>query len=303
MKRTKKKAPRKVDAILTGDWHLREDVPECRTDDFITAQWNKVKEVRELQQKYNCPVYHSGDLFHHWKTSPALLSKCLTELPEQFYTVYGNHDVPQHNVNLSYKTGMNTLYVAGKIHLLSDGNWNQAPSQNSGIILTSGEIKRKIYVWHVYTYTGKAPFPGAEKNNDGHTLLDKYPQFDLILTGDNHIPFICKNNTGSLLINAGSLTRQTASQIDHTPAVYLYNAETNTVRAHYLKINPKAATRVHIDIKEERETRLSAFVERLGEHWNEDLDFESNVRIMAKQENISQQIMSICEKALDDETN
>ena len=63
MKRTKQ-TQTNIDAILTGDWHLREDTPICRTDDFQTAQWEKVRIISDLQKKYNCPVIHSGDLFH-----------------------------------------------------------------------------------------------------------------------------------------------------------------------------------------------------------------------------------------------
>ena len=96
-------------AILTGDWHLREDSPTCRTDDFWTTQWEKVDFVSDLQKKYNCQVIHSGDLFNHWKPSPYLLNKTMRHIPKEFYTVYGNHDLPQHNIELADKCGINVL--------------------------------------------------------------------------------------------------------------------------------------------------------------------------------------------------
>ncbi|KKL99820.1 hypothetical protein LCGC14_1810530, partial [marine sediment metagenome] len=86
----------KPDLILTSDWHLREDTPICRTDDFWSAQWNKVDQVMALQSKYDCPILHAGDLFHHWKPSPYLLSETIDHLQgSRFYTVYGQHDLPQ----------------------------------------------------------------------------------------------------------------------------------------------------------------------------------------------------------------
>ena len=63
----------------------------------------------DLQQKYDCPVYHAGDLFDYWKPSPALLAKTMEHLPKDFYTAYGNHDLPQHNIELAYKKIVNNL--------------------------------------------------------------------------------------------------------------------------------------------------------------------------------------------------
>ena len=92
VKMIRNKKPKTPSAILCGDFHLREDTPVCRTDDFWAAQWDKVLEIKELQEKYKCPVIHSGDLFNHWKPSPYLLSTTMWGMPEHFHTIYGNHD-------------------------------------------------------------------------------------------------------------------------------------------------------------------------------------------------------------------
>lgn len=300
MKRTKKKTE-PVHAILTADWHLREDIPVCRTDDFTDAQWAKVEEVRLLQKKYDCPVYHAGDLFHHWKPSPALLTKCIQHLPRQFYTVYGNHDLPQHSMELEYKSGVRTLIEAGKVHLLEEGHWNHPPKKGINVWYHNGNDieERKIAVWHNMVWTNKTPYPGAEENDEGHALLHKYPQFDLILTGDNHQQFVCKEGP-RLLVNAGNLTRQTAGQKDFEPCVWLYNAEDNTVRAHYFDIDPEAVSRVHIEKKEQRDERIGAFVERLDTEWEGALDFNANLRRFGKENKINEQVMDIAYKALEE---
>ena len=303
MKRTKKKYRTKterkfkVHAILTSDWHLREDTPVCRTDDFVNAQWDKVRQVRKLQEIHQCPVLHAGDLFHHWKTSPALLTRCIQELPEQFCTVYGNHDLPQHSMELVHKSGVNTLAEAGVIVILNSGHWNDVP-EDASIGLPHPHRDRKIYVWHKLVWTNKVPFPGAEQEAEGHALLDKYPQFDLLVTGDNHQSFVCKQD-GRLLVNPGSLTRQTAGQIDFEPCVYLYNAEQNDVKAHYFDIDPTAVSREHIEVKQERDDRIQAFVERLGEDWEAGLDFRQNLKQFAQENKITNDVMEIAYKALE----
>lgn len=122
----------KPTAILTADWHLRDTQPICRTDDFWESQWIKAYYISAIQKRYKCPVIHAGDLFHTWKTSPYLLSASIAffsqlELGDEegpaFLTVYGNHDLPQHSMELAQRSGMHTLHTAQNITILSNGHW------------------------------------------------------------------------------------------------------------------------------------------------------------------------------------
>lgn len=221
MKRTKK-TDFQVDAILTTDWHLREDTPVCRTDDFQEAQWRKVDEVRRLQQKYKCLVLHAGDLFHHWKPSPWLLSQAIDRLPNHFYTVYGQHDMPQNNIDLIEKSGVYTLYQSGTVEILPEGHWGEVPTDQPSIELKG----RKIAVWHIMNYIDKPPYPGCEAPKSNKLLRD-HPDFDLMVTGDNHQRFVAKE-AGRVLVNAGPLTRQSADD-NGEPTVYLYDATQNKI--------------------------------------------------------------------------
>ena len=291
MKRTKSIKP--PSAILTADWHVREDIPVCRTDDFQQAQWRKINHIAELQKKYQCPVFHAGDLFHHWKPSPQLLTKCIMNFPDQFYTVYGNHDLPQHNMELAEKSGVATLEAAGAVKIiLGGGNWNEIPEgmEYGG---------RMVAVWHIMTYAGKLPYPGctAPQSNE---LLKKYPQFDLILTGDNHQSFTA-NEKNRVLVNPGSLTRQTADKDGDEPCVYFWYADTNTVMKHVLPFDAGVITREHIDRKEERNERIEAFVSRLNTDWESSLDFVQNLRAFESTNQIRKSVMNIVYKAV--ETN
>lgn len=290
MKRTKTR--RQVDLILTSDWHLREDVPVCRVDDFEETQWRKVQFIAGLQKKYGCPVFHGGDLFHHWKPSPRLLTLTMRHLPEQFYTIYGQHDLPQHNMDLAEKCGINTLVESGHVKLLDSAHWGVDPNEVEPI-----EIKgRKILVWHHLTYT-RAPFPGAS-GGMAEGILKKYPQFDLILTGDNHQQFTTQRE-GRILVNPGSLMRQSAGQIDFQPRCYLWNASSNQIKAIDIPIKKDAITRDHIEKKEERDSRIEAFVERLDTEWEAVLDFQENLKRIGHENKIDKQVMEIAYKALE----
>ena len=86
----------KVDVILTSDWHIMEHTPPCRIDDFLKTQLFKINQIKQLQHKYKCPIWHAGDLFEKARPSLYLLKRILKYFPEQFNTIFGNHDMPEH---------------------------------------------------------------------------------------------------------------------------------------------------------------------------------------------------------------
>jgi DNA repair exonuclease SbcCD nuclease subunit len=287
---------KRVSAILTSDWHLRETTPVCRTDDFWESQWKKVDFVSELQKKYDCPVLHAGDLFDHWKPSPYLLSKTIEHLPKEFYTVYGNHDLPQNTIELKEKSGVFTLWKANALRILPQGHWGT--NNFSGAWELNG---KSIYVWHKFVYVGKEPFPGAK--GKARAKLEKYKQFDLIVTGDNHQSFTFRSPNGNLLVNPGSLTRQDADQISFQPKVYLYYAETNEVEAVDVPIDKGVITREHIDKVQERDDRIDAFISRLKIERDEKMSvsFEAFMRKFFDNNRVRRDIKNIIYKAMEEE--
>ena len=299
MKRTL--TPNKPDAILCSDFHLREDQPTCRTDNFVEAQWKKVDFVKDLQKKYDCPVFHSGDLFEYWKPSPNLLSETIKHLPWRFHTIYGNHDLPQHSMDLAYKSGVYTLWIAGELILLNGCHWGQTPDKNSWTWIfpriDGGEDTKGILAWHVMTYQGKKPWPGCV-DPMAAKLLRKYPQYDLILTGHNHQSFT-EEFEGRLLVNPGSLTRHKVDQIDHRPCVYLWYAKTNTVEPVYLPIEQGVISREHIEHSQERNDRIDAFISKLDNDWEAAVSFEENLERFEKSNNTRKSVMEIVYKAIE----
>lgn len=256
--------------ILTADWHLRETAPVTRTDDFWFVQWKKVEWIADLAKRLGCPVLHSGDLFHHWKPSPYLLNATLKYLPTNFMTVYGNHDLPQHNLDERDRCGMDVLANAGRIHILKGTHFGQKP------VAPSLKIQgRKILVWHVLTYKKELPFPGCTEDS-ARKILKKYKDYDLILTGDNHVTFTAEYN-GRILVNPGSLTRQKADQIDHKPCVFLYYAETNEIERVTVPYPIGVISREHIDVMEQRDQRIDAFISSLNMNWESDVSFKTNL--------------------------
>jgi len=176
------------------------------------------------------------------------------------------------------------------------GNWLTSPETYKGLEIPEYH-GRTFFVWHIMTYQGKEPWPGCTAPK-GAELLRKYPQYDLILTGDNHKPFT-ETYQGRLLVNPGSIFRLTASQEEFRPRVYLWYADTNTVEPVYLPIKQGVISREHIEHKEERDNRINAFISTLDTDWEAELSFEDNLKKFEETNNISEAIMSIIYKSLE----
>ena len=312
MIRTKKKPS----AILCADIHLMESNPVCRLDDFINeAQWKKMQWLKDLQAKYHCPVLNAGDLFDHWKPSPELLAKAIQYIPKRFASICGQHDLPQHSLDLIHKSGIYVLKQAGKVELFEEGSWGKEPT---GDITTFFDLNnlayykqgdddtqppknipsRNIFIWHTHVYQGKLPWPDCPSPS-ALKVLKKYPQFDLILTGDNHKPFV-ESYEGRLLVNPGSLFRTTADQITHEPRVYLWYAETNTVEPVYVPIEAGVISREHLEKAKERNDRIEAFISRLDNDWDAAIGFEENLKRFLQKNEIRQSVKDIINKCLEE---
>ena len=277
------------DAIFTSDWHLREDTPICYIGDYQKEQWDSVDYISNLQIQYNCPVLHAGDLFDAWKTSPNLLRQTILHLPKRFLTIYGQHDLPSHNLQLVNKCGINTLEAGKHLTVLGGIHWGQTP-----IIQISDELKIKsknILVWHIMNYVGRLPWPGC-KDHSAMNLLRKYYQYSVILTGDNHKTFTAELD-GRILVNPGSLMRMDANQVDHKPCVFLWYAEDNLVKQVFLPIEPNVISREHIERKKERDNRIDAFVSKLNNKWIAKMSFEDNIESFKKENNVRKSVMDI----------
>ena len=286
---------RKPDAILTSDWHLRDSDPPCRTDNFEKAQWNKLDFISDLQKKHNCPILHSGDLFDYWKPSLSFLSDVYNQFPNQFYSIAGNHDLPQHNFDLVKKCGLYLLSTVKKVEILPGVHWGFEPENGDVSIAIKG---RKILVWHTMTYQGKVPYPGCT-DSPAKNLLKKYTDYDLILTGHNHQTFT-EELDGRLLVNPGCITRQESSQADFEPCVWLWYADTNTVEKVLLPIEKNVVQKPeNTERLEERNARIDAFVSKLDEDWDSTINFEQNLERAIAVNKTPKEVSEIIYKAIE----
>ena len=275
----------KVDVILTSDWHIMEHTPPCRIDDFLKTQLFKINQIKQLQHKYKCPIWHAGDLFEKARPSLYLLKRILKYFPEQFNTIFGNHDMPEHNMELWDKSGVGLLYETKVIDLFRGKNYGQ--KEPSYFTFKN----RKILITHEMVWQGKEPWPGCTDPRI-EELFNIYPEPDLILVGHNHKTMVVEKND-RLIVNPGSLTRHKADQMDHKPCVFLYDTAKNKAITHYLNINEGVMSREHIDVQKSKDLQLQKFVDSLRTKKAKSISFEKNVEILLNQNKISNKLQQI----------
>ena len=265
------------DALLTADWHIRADTPQCRTDDFITAMWNKVTYIINLANKYDIPILLAGDLGQRSQWPNWLIEKFMrAAYHSQIIAIPGQHDLPEHNLKLQPKSAFGVLRRSKYINDDIIG-----VDQNFGLALFPYGVKIKnlksktVAMTHQMVIQDKPEWPGQVASS-GKSLLKKFPDYKLILSGDNHKPFIVEYE-GRLLVNPGSMMRTTADQINHEPRVYLWYAKENAVEVVYLPIEQGVIDRSHIDTKKEKDARIEAYTARLSERYEIGLSFEANL--------------------------
>lgn len=297
----------KADLIFTADWHIRDSTPESRTDDFVSAMTTKLQYIKELQEEHECPVLIAGDVFDHWKPSPKLISYALENMPDNVYAIPGNHDLPAHSLENVHKSGIHALSSAYTVDMLTTGHglirkFKVSSGYNVAIHgfpygvtlenITPDDRIFQIAVVHKFIYDSTEPFPGAsEVGCSAKNLIKQLNNFDIIITGDNHQTFT-RALGDTVLVNPGSLMRSSAIQINHKPCVFLWYAETQTIKQVQLPINKSVISRDHLESAQENLSRRNAFIEKLDTKIEISNSFESNMKSMIAKNNTPVSIQS-----------
>jgi len=273
--------------IVTGDWHLREDTPPCRTDNFLDTQKRKLQFIHELVSEHDAEIIHTGDLFHKPKPSPFMLSWAIENIPRDMLVIPGNHDLPGNNMANYEHSGLRTLEASGVITTIDQ------PGSHDFFGIP-------FYIVHAYIDDEHQHWmeDSCLAENFMKTLP---PHIPYVLTGDNHKSFTWSaGDDEPILINPGSLTRQTIDSIDHRPCVYLITTE-GVVFTHYVDIEDADDVFGSEYIKKEKERNnenIQKFIEQLGEQAELGLSFEENLKKFIMKNKIEERVQQYIQTAL-----
>lgn len=276
------------DAILCADLHIRADTPLCRTDDYFKAQENKVNFIFGLALNHLCPILIAGDLGDKSQWPNWLLewfSDKILHYGISLFVIPGQHDLPNHKLDNWRKSGIGVLSSSNIINLsfYADEIYNHnffIDSFPYGKLIDGKKENNKDYsliaIAHQMVIENKPLWPD-QKAPKGHELLKKFPQYDLILTGDNHNPFVSEYE-GRLLVNPGSMMRMKSNQEDHKPRVYIWYKDTNTVEPVYLPIEDNVISREHIEREQSKDKRIKMYAEKVKEEEDIELSYKDNMK-------------------------
>ena len=269
--------------IISADWHLRRSRPKSRIDDFFISQEKKVRFIFELAKDLNCPLIIAGDLFEKPRPGEFVkqwLINLIVEYNVKILCVAGQHDIPNHNLALLPDSGIGVLEAAGVITLMTDPNNPQvfgdyviygcAFGMTPAGIVTNKD-KKNILIWHHMVID--EPLWEDQVADKAGKILRLNPQFDLIVTGDNHTTFIY-DRKGKWLVNPGSLMRKEADQVDHLPSVFIYND--GKVDRVFLPIEEDVFNVSHIAEAKEKGERYGQFIDKLHKGYEIGVDLNAN---------------------------
>lgn len=296
-------------AILVSDLHIRSDNPSCRTDNFVETQIKKLQWLKGLQNKFKNqpPIIIAGDIFHKAKPNPLAISIALEHLPEYCIVIPGNHDLPYHNLDLLYESGLGVLlkaysnrfriYHANEemiIHLKNFSVYGFPFSSSEGkerhieLRLSGDKVGKhsnaKMVVIHTFCYKGRKP-NGIEAIGCSK-LLKKFYEYDIIVCGDNHQSFTFRIGN-HLLINPGCFSRQNTTEANYTPTVYLWYAEENTAAAVPVPTDKKQV--FSFNNKKDKKNRVEAVIRNI-KNWEVGLSFTQNMKNFLKKNKLSKAV-------------
>ena len=297
---------RKASAVLCADLHIRPDTPACRRDNFFAAMERKLDFILALSNQNTCPILVAGDFGQYPRNRgwPTWLSRWTIEKLKKhrfpIIVIPGQHDLPEHQIDLWYESGIGILHAARVLNVIGIEEHTLVKDMKEYgfqiVPFSYGKeikgIKKKtktplVAMAHMMVVKIHSIWPG-QKTLKALQLLEKFPGYSLILTGDNHLPFTFEYK-GRQLVNPGSMMRSTSNQFNHKPRVYLWFAKTNEIDCIYLPI--EGAKTVYktvyvekqIDIIEERNEQIQATVEYMRGDSEIKLSFEDNLERYLKQ--------------------
>ncbi len=302
----------KVIAILCADFHLSLRPPIWRSveEDWFEAMKRPLDEIRELQEEFNCPVICAGDIFDRWNSSPELINFAMKNLPDNFYSIPGQHDLPLHNYKDINKSAYWTLVEGNRTRTLfpASGEGNLWVLKNDIILhgfpygfpiktlYSKSKNKTHIAVVHKYVWIKGKSYPKAPMNCK-LTSRSNNLGYDIIVYGDNHQGFLFKQYD-TQIFNCGTLMRRKSDEIDYRPQVGLL-LNTGEIIKHSLDISKDKFLPFTNNISEEMsKLDMDAFVQELEGLDSVILDFEEAMIRFFRKNKVDKKVKDIILKAI-----
>jgi len=238
---------------LLGDLQLTNKSPERRTDDYWVTLCRKLSEALQIFDDKGCEyIIQPGDFFDSPTVACRVKAEIITILRQKLkhpvYSVFGQHDITGHSKTTLPNSPLAVLEAAGVVTILDfDPSIIITTLREDDIHLHGASFGESVpepsedfyNILVTHRMIGNRPlWPGQELTGP-RAFLRKHPNYNLIVCGDYHYRFIETWN-GRTIINPGAIIRKTIGKFDleHKPAVVIFDTDTNESEVIELKIEP-----------------------------------------------------------------
>jgi len=318
---------KKAIGILSADYHLSHKPPVWRSNepDWYAAMQRPLDEIRELSDKYKCPVLCAGDIFDKWNSPPELINWVIQLLRKTgepfgptFYSIPGQHDIPNHNFDEIKRSAYETICKTAICDLpCGEGALENIASQEMTIWPFPFGFKirpekretkfLKVALVHNYVWMPGHSYPNAPKEkqiplygkHNKNMVGDKYFGYDVIIYGDNHKGF--QTQIGKTTIfNCGTLMRRKSDEENYRPMVGLLYSD-GSVEPHYLDISKdKHLTAEEAKPREQvEELDMDELADELRKLGSSALDFADAVKQYCQSKGVDKPVQDIILKAME----
>jgi len=277
---------------LLSDVHLLHKKPEKRIDNILEDQWNKLEFVFKYCHENNMPLLQAGDLFdksRDWNTLDRFIS-----LKQKYifsmYSIYGQHDMYQRNTGIV--CNMSLLESLGFVRILRN-EISTAIDYGLGVYGCSFREKPKkggsgILVIHA-PITCKELYPGMEYTQ-ASSFLRTHKDYDLILCGDIHVPFVVEKNK-RFIVNTGCMVRKTIND-DFDPRFYVYDTAKKILETIYIPCKPFVEIfREQLDA--DTKQILEEFIKEITDYESKGTDILKNIHSFIEKNNLSDDVKQV----------
>lgn len=305
-------------AVCLSDVHMSLRPPLARSEEksWIEAQSRVWEEVRGLVTQHNAMTIIAGDLFDRWNAPAELINLAMTLLPpSNVYGIPGNHDLPNHRMDLISKSAWWTLVHSGHIIPLGPtpvvwgdvdrpmalygrpfGGKTPRPKFDGGF-----QLYTHILVTHEFVYTSRTGYEGAPSSGKLHHRGKDFSRFDAVIVGDNHMGFH-RVVEETHVFNCGTLLRRKSNEVRYHPQVGLLH-RSGMVSPFWLDTTKDVFTKTsHMENEAEDiwGDSVDHFMIELEKAADNVLDFRETIKLAIEKASTRKQVKEIIAEAMDE---
>jgi predicted phosphodiesterase len=268
--------------LAFGDFHLTEKKPICRKeDDFIGTQRDKLNQIVRIARDTESALICAGDFYDYWNHEGYELVNMVNEVLGGDWPVYGvagNHELPHHSMLQYNRTPLKATGMWCLLEPNPPSWWIAGFSYGVPIAKTSS----KICVQHRMIYMSD-PIHGyeAERYDVHHEYeRDEYKDYNVVITGDNHKPFIYRKDDKHVWVNCGCVYRTSVTEKDYEPScwqIILHDDDTVEVIRHKLVVNVDDVDRTEMYLDKVKDSFVSGFADEVRKQVTNKTDFLQTV--------------------------